>query len=68
MGSTYARAVFIGNMAILERELDLLLVLCRKLVITVDEVSVAFAYLNQVLYLLGSDTSPMVVNKKCNLA
>jgi hypothetical protein len=55
---TYACAVFIWNVAILERELDLLLVLGGQLVIAVDHVGVTTACLDQILNLLWSDASP----------
>jgi hypothetical protein len=58
---TDTSAVFILNMAILESKLDFLLVLCREFVVAVDEISVASARLVQVLDLLGSDASPVLV-------
>jgi hypothetical protein len=62
MGKTYTRAVFIWNVAILECELDFVLILSWQLVIAIDHVSVASTCLDQVLDLLGSNASPVVVS------
>jgi hypothetical protein len=48
--------------AVLQSELDLLLVLSRHFIVAVDHVGVAAAALDQVLNLLGRDTSPVAVS------
>jgi hypothetical protein len=62
MEMTYTRAVFIWNVAILQCELDLLLILSWQLVIAIDHVSVASTCLDQVLNLLRSNASPGMVS------
>jgi hypothetical protein len=59
---TYTLPVFVGDMAILQGELDLLLELGRDLVVAINHVRVASSGLNQVLNLLGRNTSPAKVS------
>lgn len=59
---TYTLPVLIWDVAILQRELDLLLELFRHLIIAIHEVCVALGGLNQILNLFGSDASPVKVN------
>jgi hypothetical protein len=60
---SYASAVFIWNVAVLQGRLDLLLVVGRELVKAINEISVAAARLVQVLDLLGSDASPVWISR-----
>lgn len=65
--STYARAVLVRNVTVLERVPDFLLKFGRELVIAIDHVRVAPARLNKILNLLGSNASPILVSTHVQL-
>lgn len=57
-GVTYALPVLVWDVAVLEGKLDLVLILGRNLVEAIDDVSVTSGGLDQVLDLLGRNTTP----------
>jgi hypothetical protein len=59
---TYTLPVFVGNVAVLQGKVDLLLVLSRHLVVAIHHVGIAPTALDQILNLLRRDTSPGVVS------
>jgi hypothetical protein len=63
MEATHTLPVLVWNMAILQSELDLLLILLWDLVEAINQVRVAISSLFQVLNLLGCDTSPVAISK-----
>jgi hypothetical protein len=56
---TYTLPVLVRNVAILQSEVNLLLVLSRHFIVAIDHVRVAPATLDQILNLLGCDASPV---------
>lgn len=61
---TYAFPVVIMNMAVLKSVSDFLLVIIRKLIITVNHVRVAARRFDQILNLFGRDTTPNSISTK----
>jgi hypothetical protein len=59
---TYTLPVLVWNMAILQSELDLLLVLLRDLIEAVNQVRVALSSLFEILNLLRCDTAPIAIS------
>ena len=59
---TYACAVLVRNVAVLEREIDLFLKFGGQLVVAIDHVSITSACLDQILNLLRSNASPGIIS------
>jgi hypothetical protein len=60
---TYTLPVLVGNVAILQSEFNLLLILSRHFVVAIDHVCVAPTTLDQILNLLRRDASPVAVSR-----
>lgn len=59
---TYACAVLVRNVAVLEREIDLFLKFGGQLVVAIDHVSITSACLDQIFNLLRSNASPGMIS------